>query len=65
MSKLGFIKDGHKEILNMVPGAYPASRITYNNETVAKALDDLQDMISGEFDATENYNEGDIVILDQ
>lgn len=40
MSIFGFIKNGRKQKLNLMPSSYPSSRVTYNNGNVSDALDD-------------------------
>lgn len=39
MSIFGFIKNGRKQKLNLMPNSYPSSRVTYNNGNVSDALD--------------------------
>lgn len=39
MSIFGFIKNGRKQKLNLMPAFYPSSRVTYNNGNVSDALD--------------------------
>lgn len=40
MSIFGFIKNGRKQKLNLMPVFYPSSRVTYNNGNVSDALDE-------------------------
>ncbi len=47
MSIFAFIKNGRKQRVNMMPSAYPSSRVTYGNSNAEVKLDSLTTDVSG------------------
>lgn len=49
MGVFAYIKNGVKYKMNQFPGAYPASRVSYNGSDVETALDELNADLTGLF----------------